>query len=138
MSGRFWPICEPAQADYEQLRAIVLTGGDVGEILAARRFARRGLAGLISWPSADPAYLGSVIGARRPPWCGCEDPRERQLRDTYAFLLAVAVRGEVLWAVGEWGSGSTRACRASASRSAARSARNLTRCAPAHGLMGMR
>jgi hypothetical protein len=29
MSGRFWPICEPAQADYEQLRAIVLTGGDV-------------------------------------------------------------------------------------------------------------
>ena len=45
MSGRFWPICDPAQADYERLRAIVLTGGDVGEILAARRFARRGLAG---------------------------------------------------------------------------------------------
>jgi hypothetical protein len=101
MSGRFWPICEPAQADYEQLRTIVITGGDVGEMLAARRFARRGLAGLISWPSAEPAYLGSVIGARRPPWCGCEDPRERQLHDTYAFLLAVAAQGEVLWAVGE-------------------------------------
>jgi hypothetical protein len=101
MSRRFWPIREPAQADYEQLRAIVITGTDVGEILAARRFARRGLAGLISWPSAEPAYLGSVIGARRPPWCGCEDPRERQLHDTYAFLLAVAAQGEVLWAVGE-------------------------------------
>ena len=101
MSGRFWPIGEPAQADYEQLRAIVLTGGDVGEILAARRFARRGLAGLISWPAAEPAYLGLVIGARRPPWCGCEDPRERQLHDTYAFLLAVAAQGEVFSAVGE-------------------------------------
>ena len=101
MSGRFWPICEPAQADYEQLREIVLAGGELGEMLAARRFARRGLAGLISWPSAEPAYLGSVIGARRPPWCGSEDPRERQLRETYAFLLAVAAQGEVLWAVGE-------------------------------------
>ena len=101
MSGRFWPIAEPAQADYEQLREIVLTGGELGEFLAARRFARRGLAGLISWPSAEPAYLGSVIGARRPSWCGCEDPRERQLHDTYAFLLAVAAQGEVLWAVGE-------------------------------------
>jgi hypothetical protein len=101
MSGRLWPIGEPAQADYEQLRTIVITGGDAGEMLAARRFARRGLAGLISWPSAEPAYLGSVIGARRPLWCGCEDPRERQLHDTYAFLLAVAAQGEVLWAVGE-------------------------------------
>lgn len=63
MSGRFWPVCEPAQA--------------------------------------EPAYLGSVIGARRPPWCGCEDPRERELHDIYAFLLAVAAQGEVLWAVGE-------------------------------------
>ena len=70
MSRRFWPICEPAQADYEQLREIVLAGGDVGEMLATRRFARRGLAGLISWPSAEPAYLGPVIGACRPPWCG--------------------------------------------------------------------
>lgn len=101
MSGRFWPICEPAQADYEQLRAIVLTGGDVGEILAARRFARRGLAGLISWPSAEPAYLGSVISARRPPWSGGEDPRERQLHDAYAFLLAVPAQDGLLRAVGE-------------------------------------
>ena len=101
MSGRFWPVAEPAQADYEQLREIVLAGGELGEILAARRFARRGLAGLISWPSAEPAYLGSLVGARRPPWCGCEDPREQQLHDTYALLLDVVAQGEVLRAVGE-------------------------------------
>ena len=100
MSGRFWPICDPAQADYERLRAIVLTGGDVGEILAARRFARRGLAGLISWPSAEPAYLGPVIGAHRPLWCGAEDPRERQLRETYAFLLDRDTQSDMLRAVG--------------------------------------
>ena len=76
MSGRFWPIAEPAQADYEQLRELVLTGGELGELLTARRFERRGLAGLISWPAAEPAYLGSVIGAPRPPWCGGEDPRD--------------------------------------------------------------
>ncbi len=81
MSGRFWPIADPAQADYEQLRSIVLAGGELGEIVAAQRFARRGLAGLISWPSAEPAYLGSVIAADRPAWCGREDPREQQLHD---------------------------------------------------------
>ena len=101
MSGRFWPICEPPQADYEQLRETVLAGGEVGEMLAARRFARRGLAGLISWPSAEPAYLGSVIGAHRPPWCGAEDPRERQLRETYAFLLDRDTQSDMLRAVGE-------------------------------------
>jgi hypothetical protein len=101
VSSRFWPIAEPAQADYEQLRAIVLAGGELGEILAARRFARRGLVGLISWPAAEPEYLGSVVGARRPPWCGSEDPREQQLHDTYAFLLDVPGHGAVLRAVGE-------------------------------------
>ncbi len=87
MSGRFWPIAEPAQADYEQLRELVLGGGELGELLAARRFGRRGLAGLIAWPAAEPAYLGAVIGAPRPPWCGEQDPRELFLCDTYGFLL---------------------------------------------------
>ena len=85
--SRLWPIAEPAQADYEQLREIVLAGGELGELLAARRFERRGLAGLISWPQAEPAFLGSVIGAPRPPWCGAQDPRAACLCDTYAFLL---------------------------------------------------
>jgi hypothetical protein len=35
----------------------------------------------------EPAFLGSVIGAPRPSWCGEEDPREACLCDTYAFLL---------------------------------------------------
>jgi hypothetical protein len=101
VSARFWPIAEAAQADYEQLRAIVLASGELGEILAARRFARRGLAGLIGWPSAEPAYLGSLAGAHRPAWCGAEDPREQQLRDTYAFLLDRPAPGDVLRVVGE-------------------------------------
>jgi hypothetical protein len=88
VSSRFWPIAEPAQADYEQLRAIVLAGGETGEILAARRFARRGLAGLISWPASEPEYLGSVVGAQRPRWRGSGDPREHRVRDVYGFLLA--------------------------------------------------
>ncbi len=101
MSERFWPIAEPAQADYEQLRAIVLAGGAIDDLLAARRFARRGLPGLVSWPHAEPAYLGSVIGARRPPWSGSEDPRDADLRDAYAFLLDRAADTRALRAVGE-------------------------------------
>jgi hypothetical protein len=83
-----WPVGEPAQSDYEQLRASALAGEPCDELLAARRFERRGLAGLISWPAAEPDYLGSLLGATRPAWCGDEDPREQRLRDTYGFLLA--------------------------------------------------
>lgn len=88
MSSRFWPVAEPAQADYERLRALALAGEPRGELLAARRFERRGLAGLIKWPAAEPDYLGLLIGACRPAWCGSEDPREQRLRDAYGFLLA--------------------------------------------------
>ena len=99
MSSRFWPVAESAQADYERLRALALAGETCDE-LVARRFDRRGLAGLISWPQAEPDYLGPVIGAARPAWCGSEDPREQQLRDAYGFLLA---DGDTRWlrAVGE-------------------------------------
>jgi hypothetical protein len=99
VSSRFWPVAESAQADYECLRALALAGERCDE-LVARRFERRGLAGLISWPQAEPDYLGSVIGAPRPAWCGSEDPREQQLRDAYGFLLA---EGDGYWlrAVGE-------------------------------------
>jgi len=90
VSSRFWPISEPAQADYERLRALALAGEACDGLLVARRFERRGLAGLISWPGAEPDYLGSVLGARRPAWCGSDDPRERQLREVYGFLLAGA------------------------------------------------
>lgn len=100
MSKRLWPIAEPAQADDEQLRALVLSGGELGELLTARRFERRGLAGLISWPAAAPTYLGSVIGAPRPPWCGGEDPRDGYLCDTFAFLLGRDTHGQQLRVVG--------------------------------------
>ena len=100
MSSRLWPVAEPAQADYERLRAFVLAGECCDELLAARRFDRRGLAGLISWPQAEPEYLGSVVGACRPAWCGSADPREQQLRDAYGFLLAGG-DGHWLRAVGE-------------------------------------
>jgi hypothetical protein len=87
VNGRFWPIAEPAQADYERLRAAVVAGEAFDELLAAR-FARRGLAGLIEWPRSQPAYLGSLVGASRPPWSGGEDPREARLAEAYRFLLA--------------------------------------------------
>jgi hypothetical protein len=100
VSSRFWPVAEPAQADYEQLRALALAGESCDELLAARRFDRRGLAGLISLPQAEPGFLGSVIGAHRPAWCGSDDPREQQLRDAYGFLVA-GVDSDWLRAVGE-------------------------------------
>ncbi|MGZ6651985.1 MAG: hypothetical protein ACXVHB_31720 [Solirubrobacteraceae bacterium] len=98
--SRLWPIAEPAQADYEQLREIALAGGELGELLAARRFERRGLAGLIWWPAAEPAFVGSLVGAPRPPWSGSEDPREACLCDTYGFLLARDTDSQRLEVVG--------------------------------------
>jgi hypothetical protein len=100
VSERFWPIAEPAQADYERLRAGVLAGEPLDDLLATRRFQRRGLPGLISWPRAEPAYLGAVIGARRPPWSGGEDPRDARLAEAYAFLLGRVVPERALRAVG--------------------------------------
>jgi len=90
VSSRFWPVSEPAQADYERLRALALAGEACDGLPVALRFECRGLAGLISWPDAKRDYLGSVSGARRPAWCGSDDPREQQLRDAYGFLLAGA------------------------------------------------
>ena len=100
MSSRFWPVAESAQVEYERLRALALAGERCGELLVARRFERRGLAGLISWPQAEPDYLGSVIGVCRLAWCGSDDPREQRLRDAYDLLLADA-DSNLLRAVGE-------------------------------------
>ena len=83
-----WPVAEAAQADYESLRRSVLAGAPWRGEVIARRFERAGLAGLIRAPAADPAYLAELVGALRPAWCGCEDPRLDALRDVYAFLLA--------------------------------------------------
>jgi hypothetical protein len=88
VSERFWPLAEASQADYEALRAAALAGERPRDELAAARLARRGLAGVIAWPHAEPVYLGAVLGARRPAWSGAEDPREAALGEAYGFLLA--------------------------------------------------
>ena len=88
MSQRFWPIGEGAQADYEVLRKAVLSGEAVHS-LAAARFARRGLAGLIAWPVAEPIYTAVMVGAERPPWTPYVDPRLEVLAAGYELILRV-------------------------------------------------
>ena len=91
MSARvFWPPAEAAQADYEMLRACVLQAGGLPAGLAAARFARRGLAGLIAWPAAEPVFRAELVGAARPPWTPHADPREQALAAGYQFLLDAA------------------------------------------------
>ena len=79
---------EAAQADYEELRRQALLGVVAWEGLAARRFARAGLTGLIVAPASEPAYWGALLGAARPRWSGLADPREEALGEAYAFLLS--------------------------------------------------
>ena len=84
---RFWPVGEAAQADYEALRAHVLTTGAPPDTLIAARFARRGVAGLIAWPSAEPVFDAELLGAARPPWTPHHDPRLDALAAGFALLL---------------------------------------------------
>ena len=84
---RFWPVGEAAQADYEALRAQVLTTGVMPDSLITARFARRGLPGLIAWPSADPVFDAALLGAHRPPWTPHADPLLDALADAFALLL---------------------------------------------------
>ena len=86
MSRRLWPIGEAAQADYVALRNAVLSGEPLGS-LAAARFARRGLAGLIAWPVAELVYTAVVIGAERPAWNPYQDPRLEVLAAGYELIL---------------------------------------------------
>jgi hypothetical protein len=86
----FWPPVEPAQIDYEALRGHVLDHGRLPEDLAAARFARRGLGGLISWPVADPIYVVELLGSVRPAWTPHGDPRVEALAAGFGFLLEAA------------------------------------------------
>jgi hypothetical protein len=86
----FWPPAEAAQADYEMLRAHLLACGTLPESLAAARFTRCGLAGLIAWPAAEPVFRAELAGAARPPWTPHADPRAEALAAGYQFLLAAA------------------------------------------------
>lgn len=86
MTHRFWPVGESAQADYEALREAVLQDRPL-QSLSAARFVRRGLAGLIAWPDAEPVYVGTVHGARRAPWTPHADPRVDALAAGYELIL---------------------------------------------------
>lgn len=90
MSARsFWPPIQAAQVDYETLRVHTLEHFRLPEGLAAARFARRGLAGLIAWPSAEPVFVAELLAAVRPAWTPHEDPRVAALAAGYEFLLDV-------------------------------------------------
>jgi hypothetical protein len=88
----FWPPVEAAQVDYETLRVHVCEHSLLPEGLVAARFARRGLAGLIAWPSAEPVFVAELVGAVRPAWTPHEDPRVAALAAGYQFLLEAAAR----------------------------------------------
>jgi hypothetical protein len=86
----FWPPAEAAQSDYETLRAHLLGNGVLPDDLAAARFARRGLAGLIAWPASQPVFAGELLGAARPAWNPHADERITALAAGYQFLLEAA------------------------------------------------
>jgi hypothetical protein len=85
--SRFWPPADPRQHAYERLRSAVLASGRLPDELASARFARRGLAGLIVWPDAEPAFSAHLIGAARAAWRPYADPRVAVLAATYRLLL---------------------------------------------------
>ncbi|MFG2858976.1 hypothetical protein ACGFZ9_52335 [Streptomyces mirabilis] len=93
-SGRGWfPLPgEHAQAEYETLRSHVLEHGKVPSSLAAGRFGRRGLAGLISWPAGESDFRAELSGAPRPAWTPHHDPRNDALAAVFAVLLEAADR----------------------------------------------
>jgi hypothetical protein len=88
---RFWPPAEAAQVDYERLRAAALAGTPLlGP--TATCVARRGLAGLLTWPGVeqDGEFTAAVCGGRRPAWTPYADPRLDVLAAGYGLLLGVA------------------------------------------------
>ena len=106
MSARsFWPPVDAAQVDYETLRAHVCEHSRLPQGLAAARFARRGLAGLIAWPSAEPVFVAELVAALRPAWTPHEDPRVAALAAGYQFLLDAAARMDSIAALALPGGG---------------------------------
>ncbi|MDJ0385828.1 hypothetical protein [Streptomyces sp. G-G2] len=105
VSGRDWfPLPgKDAQAEYEMLRNHVLEYGQMPSSLAAARFARRGLAGLIVWPRGETVFRAELSGARRPGWTPHHDPRQDALAGAFAVLLDAADRlGHECDETGRW------------------------------------
>lgn len=86
MTRRFWPAAEAAQADYESLRAAVLAGTPPMGLVAAR-FTRRGLAGIIAWPSSEPVFETVLVGGQRERWSPHADARLDALAASFALIL---------------------------------------------------
>lgn len=83
---RLWAIGEAAQADYERLRAAVLSGSmPIG--VAARRFDAEGMWGLIRRPAAEPVFTARMVSVARPAWTPYGDPRLDSLADAYSVVL---------------------------------------------------
>lgn len=85
MSG-LWPVGEAAQADYEGLRAAVVAGATPLGVAAAR-FEREGMWGLIRRPVAEAVFVARLHGAIRPAWTPYGDPRLDALGDAYLLVL---------------------------------------------------
>jgi hypothetical protein len=86
----FFPVCEPAQADYEALRAAALAGTPFASSVSAR-FERAGLAALISSPrvpAGPPCFVAELVGAPRPAWTPYGDPRREVLAESYGLLVS--------------------------------------------------
>ena len=94
MNG-FWPAGEPAQLDYEALRAAALAGSALCSAAAAK-FDRRGLAGLIAWPDAEVVFCATVLASPRPPWAPSADPRVDALAAGYELLLTARALPDLL------------------------------------------
>ena len=83
--GRFWDMHallfhrQRALEDGDLRRSHLLQAGSLPAGLAAARFARRGLAGLIAWPAAEPVFRAQLAGAARPGAAGscCNAPGSR-------------------------------------------------------------
>lgn len=91
MNGRsFWPPAEAAQVDYETLRTHLLDHHRLPDDLAAARFTRRGLVGLITWPVSEPVFAAELIGAPRAAWSPHSDERVTVLAAGYQLLLDAA------------------------------------------------
>jgi hypothetical protein len=92
----FWPPpTGGAQAEYETLREMVLSSGTTPDTLAAARFVRRGLAGLITWPATEPVFVADMRGGLRPPWTPHGDPRLGALAESFELLLSVQAPCEI-------------------------------------------
>jgi hypothetical protein len=42
----------------------------------------------VAWRRFDPVYLGALVGARRPPSSGAEDPRAAAPGAVYGYVVA--------------------------------------------------